>query len=288
MYEQLYLEIEHLVGKGQLKEALALAQEKRPNDPVFITCVESRILEKQGDYVNALRKSETALQQLPTSYPAAWFPHLVHLYALWRLERYTEAIDHFEQMNFQQFPKLIQARFHNIIGLVYWSWGKNKDGSNSKTLFEFARNHHEKSLNLRKGNPTEEAFSHNNLGNTLLSLGLYQDALNQYLIARKIREKEGREAELATTIRDIGRCLFKMERYREAKDSFLEALKIQEKLANPNDLAKVWFSLAEVEAVLGGNSVAPHFRKAKEFAIQARNRSLLMKIEKVSRKYQSK
>ncbi len=276
VHERLYLKIEDMIGRGEFEKAKQLAEKEMAEDPIFALCVNSRISEKEGNYHKAKKLASTAISNMTQSYPTKWFPHLVYLYALWRMEEYDEALEHINQVPVEAFSNLIQGRFHNIWGLVHWSRGKKNP--QKKNEFEEALKHHKIALHLRSGYPTEEAFSFNNMGNTFQILGKFDDALECYMKALKIREKQCRLAEMATTLRDIGRCKMAMEDFTNAKEFFLKALDIQKRLNNANDLAKTWLSLGEVKKSMG-ESPENCYLEAVKYAERSNNKLLVQKIK---------
>ncbi len=268
-----YFEFENLVGKGKYDEALILADTM---DEISKFCAKSRISEKRGDYGKALALAEKAIKG--SNGQQHWFADIVYLYALWRLKDYEKAMGyfHFIEGYTKNFPTLIRGRIFNIIGLIYWSMGKE---NNSTEYFSQALEYHKRALQLRQagGNLGETAFSHNNLGNCYLALKDYNNALNHYLQAKRLRMEIGNESDLATTLRDIGRAYFQMGNTRDAQKYFMKAYMIQTRLGNSNDIAKVLLSMAILKQSIGENA-KKEFDEAYRHATQANNTILMRSI----------
>jgi tetratricopeptide (TPR) repeat protein len=247
--------------------------------PFDKSILKSKLLEKQGKFTQSLDVLSTvASKNLEEEYELL----IRILYGNWRIKKYSKCLEIIDNSipSLESEP-LLMGRLYNIIGLIYWSLGK--DSSDKQLLLE-AKKYHEKAVEFRKLLDTnlELSFSYNNLGNTYLSLNDISKAVFNFEKALEIREKYHMTTEIATSLRDLGRLHLQNNNYNSALNYFNDALKIRIKLGNTYDIAKCNLSIAETYFFLNELEKAnEYFQIAKDVFTEIGNPSDLELLDQI-------
>lgn len=204
-------------------------------------------LRQLGRYEEALAAQEQ-LCRAPAGDGEVRFNRINSLgHTLWRMGRYQDAIDSFQQVltwAADSNRTALQATAHNNLGLVY---------SDQERLDE-AMDHHQKSLRLRAElhDLGSICTSYLNLGNVMVQTGNTEKGLALWEKALEICLRLGDKSTEAMIENNMGEVSYKTGDYTKAAEHFCRSLKMKESLnlrsyldTSLEGLAKTYFEMRD-------------------------------------------
>lgn len=198
---------------------------------IYFEVIQSRIFELNGQFDRALMLATQAQEVLEGEDLA--FAHISAAYANWRLNRYENgflsckiARELLGSNNDYLISNLL-----NIEGLLYWKQGNHLE----KALQCF---NHAAELRLDGNWKSAYGYSLNNLGNTYLKLGRYDECLKYYSKAFDLRNSLGSIPAIAASHNSLGRYHDAIGQFDQAKTYHRQCLKLWQKVGNIQFIAK--------------------------------------------------